>query len=594
MQHKKIVSLVVAGLFLRLITSAFVYHTDVREFYQNVLQTESGVVSAYREKIQIGSTLPYPPLVYSVYGTYHKVFPWLFSSNFETWLSDKQSLHTEKHPGVFRDLLAMKLPMLMADFVIAWLIWKMAEKGRKDTALTVWILNPVTIYAIYATGQFDVIPTLLLVLSVFCWSRKKQWLTYPLLGLAGGLKLFPLLFVPMLFLLDYRKIWRRILGLISSVVVFCLTFWPIGLAVDVIKSIFSSTHTESMFKASINLGNGAVLSLALLIYAGFLLYLFLSKRKLSIEEIIVVLLALILGVTRFHPQWIVWLSPFAVLLLANGKIDGRLGVWLSVTYFGTIVLLPDKFTNFGLLKAVNNAFDSLAPIRDYLNNVGVGDKLYELMLAGFLAGGIAIFISLINGRQVEKDFGKINFGNRVGTIWTIEMAAILVLFVTAHVPLAFFGRYIDIENMSENRTVSLDKGITVSQKFVANHNNLNTIQVRVKNVNLVTKSTVSWRLLSKQDEVVASGEISGNVIGDDFDLTIKFPRIVDSKNKQYSLEFFDREVTAGEELIIPFDNRVKDGMMVNGIESGRLAYRTFYNPGGIKENIEYSLRRVFR
>jgi len=591
MKINKIVYLIVAGLVLRVLAAAFLYHTDTKEFYQNIIQAESGIVNTYREKIQMGSSLPYPPLVYSVFGAYHKTFPWVFSSHFNTWLNDIKTLHTENHPSIFRDLLAMKLPMLLADLLIAWLIFKMAIKERRETALSLWLLNPVTIYAIYATGQFDVIPTLFLTLGVFCWMKNKKWLTYLLLGLAGGLKLFPLLLLPMLFLIDNRKIWQKALGVISGVAVFGLSFWPVRWAIDIIKNISSSTHTESMFKAAISLGNGAELSLSLLIVAGLFLYLFLSKNKLSIEKIIVVLFLLILGVSRFHPQWIIWLAPFLVLLVANGDVDGRIGAWLSVTYFGTIILLPDKFTNFGLLKAINNAFDLLSPLRDYLI---VGDKIYGLMLAAFLAGAVAIFIYFINSKGVEFDFGKTNLINKARGIFMIEIGLILVIFLIAHIPLSFAGRYIDNENMSENKTLILDKKTVISQEFIVYHNNFNTIQIRVKNVNLKSKSVLSWKLLSVEKTIIYSGNINENIIGDDFDLTIKFPRIVDSANKKYTLLLSDSSAIEGEELVVPYDNRVMAQMNINGVEAGKLAYRTFYNPGGFIDNLKYSVTNILK
>jgi hypothetical protein len=487
----------------------------------------------------------------------------------------------------------MKLPMLLVDLAIGWLLWKMATKERRETTLLIWLLNPITIYAIYGTGQFDIFPTFLVVLGVYCWSKKMEWLTYALMGLAGGLKLFPLLLIPLLLFLDKRRFVLKVLGVISAVVAFGLSFFPANFSMVVIKGIFGTNLADSMFKAGIDLGSGAFLPVSLLAYAGMLIYILIAKNKPTLSEAILVTLILILGLTRFHPQWIIWIAPFVVLLIVEGKISNKIGVWLSVAYFGTMMLIADKFTNFGQLKAISNAFDTLLPVRSYLDKTGVGLQLYGLFLAAFLAGGLALTNNLFSRKNDEENWGKI-LVNKLPLIVGTWITSLVILFAIVHVPLTMFGKYLDFETTNQNVVAPLTAKTKMTQEIKVKNNNLSTIQVLIKNINLRTHTNLIWKLYGSDKAVVVEGVVNGGSVGDDFDLTIQFPKIKDSAGKTYVLEFSDPGTVVDEEFVFPYDAKAINGFSINGKPIGTLAYRTFFNPGGYIENVKYSLMNILR
>lgn len=593
MKMRKILVLVAVGLVLRILTAALLYHTDVKAIYRDTREIKSGVAAMYKNSALANNPLPYPPLVYIFFNTYQTRMTWIFSSYFDTWMADWGTMHTENHPKIFRDLLAMKLPMLLADLLAGFMIWKMTSRGRRDTALVLWILNPITLYAIYGTGQFDIFPTLFVLVTVYLWGKKLEWLAYPLVGLAGGLKLFPLLLLPVFLLIDKRKPFSKLLGFVSASLCFGLTLLPAGLSPDVVKGIFTSNLAGSMFKAGLDLGNGAFLPISLFLYAGFLIYLWLAATKPRPDAAIVIVLLLALGLTRFHPQWIIWPAPFMVIMLAEGRIDGRLGLWLAATYLGTVMLISDKFTNWGLFKAVNNAFDSLESFRYYLDKTGIGGQAYGFFVASFLAGGAAITVNLLSYKKVIVDWGKINFLKNIYPLIGVSVAVTVAFFVLAHIPLTLFGKYLDSETSSQNMVITLGPKTVLTQEIEAKNNNINSLQVLVKNVSQRSKCTLVWELADVDGNLLAQGEISSRLIGDDFDLTLPFARIANSAGKTYFLKLTSPDSQTAEELIIPYDKKITaGGLKVDGKTVGNLAYRTFFNPGGLGDNLVYSLKNI--
>lgn len=111
-------------------------------------------------------------------------------------------------------LLAMRLPLLLADLAIygVLLSWSGAQQHRK--VLWLYWCSPIVFYVTYYHGQLDLIPTALLLASL-AWTFKRRWaLSAAALGLGLATKSHLWMAVP--FLLVYwarsRIGWRRVIG----------------------------------------------------------------------------------------------------------------------------------------------------------------------------------------------------------------------------------------------------------------------------------------------------------------------------------------------------------------------------------------------
>lgn len=114
--------------------------------------------------------------------------------------------------------LAIKLPLLLADFLTALLIYRcvLEESGREDLALkglTLYFLNPVAVAVGAVWGMFDALPALLTFLAILLLSKGRLKASAAALGLAIAFKIYPALLLP--FLLSLIKLRGRARDLLA-------------------------------------------------------------------------------------------------------------------------------------------------------------------------------------------------------------------------------------------------------------------------------------------------------------------------------------------------------------------------------------------
>jgi Gpi18-like mannosyltransferase len=112
-------------------------------------------------------------------------------------------------------LLVMRLPLLACDVVLAALLASWFPRRRRLVLLVYWC-SPLAFYITYWHGQLDVIPTALLLLSLFLLRHKQDLEAAAVLGLGLGCKTHLLVAVP--FLASTQLLWfRRSIALRSGV-----------------------------------------------------------------------------------------------------------------------------------------------------------------------------------------------------------------------------------------------------------------------------------------------------------------------------------------------------------------------------------------
>jgi len=571
--------LIALALVLRLLIGGLSYHTDTKAIYRDASYTKNGVVNGYLQAINDNSPLPYPPATYVMFNSHQKIGRLWFSNYFETWMQDWGALHTVNHPQIFRDLWAMKLPMLIADIAVAWLIYKIVKK-RKFEAVALWLLNPFSLYSIYAIGQFDIIPTALMLAGLWLWKNKKKNWAYVCIGIGAGFKLFPLMMLPILWMKDGRKLKEKMVGAGLGLGAFLLMLSPILRSVEVIKSVFLSNLTSGVFQATISLGKGEVLPVYIVVYLCLLLWLGLKTRKDDGWEIeLIAVYGLLFGLSHFHPQWMTWLIPFLILGLVEKKFNWKLAGWLMMAYLGTVFLIDDKFVGLGLFKAINNSFDTLPTIRSIFDRILMGDKLQMVTHAGVLAGVIILLNQVWKNIKVKTSLPKIKV-KRVVLIWT---ASLVLFFLVAHLPVTKWGRYTDASKMNPQETLVLSDKVVFKEKLEVSKNYFMGIELRIKNVNLKNQTDLVVRITDGKEKIIEEQIINGRQIGDDFDLKVIF----DTRKDINTEDEWWIEISSP---YAPTDDEFKLGV----INKDHLAYTTYFNPGGWKENVIYSLKNIRR
>jgi len=115
---------------------------------------------------------------------------------------------------------------------------------------------------------------------------------------------------------------------------------PILTSAIALKSVFLSNLTGGLFKASIDLGGGKFLPIFLVAYFLILAALLLGYlKKPAIESVIFILLSLLLVLSDFHPQWMVWIMPLMILLLVQRVIGWIESLVFLFSFLGVSLLM---------------------------------------------------------------------------------------------------------------------------------------------------------------------------------------------------------------------------------------------------------------
>jgi len=397
-----------AAFLLRIFLAPFFFHTDNKTNYYNAHFLSQGVVNIYEflaknpSQSHLGE-FSYPPLTYIFYGILYFPLKLILGPGFTQWLG--MGNDAVAVTGIFRYLFFMKLPLFFFEFLVALLITKLV-KDEKETerALLFWFFNPVNIYTIVLMGQFDIVPTFLTVLALYLATEKKKIALGAIaLGLGGALKSYPLLFLPFLTVLTLKNWWSRMK-------LFCVGFLPYALLVGPFlgsiyfrQSSFVSGLSQRMFFLGLDIGFEE--QILLVVLALVFLFLLADRRESGSGNLTAYFLAIpliILAGSHFHPQWLLWVTPFLALVFARKKSLFLPIVILLLGWLGTVLLFNDKFLTWGLFSPFDSGVFFFPPLRDLVANFIPPSLLQSLFHTIFSGAAFWISFSMITGKTHEK------------------------------------------------------------------------------------------------------------------------------------------------------------------------------------------------
>lgn len=233
------------GLILRLLIIFYDYSWDVnnhmvwaRDFLtrgpQNFYETQSSNVFATL-------TPNYPPLAIFIFVVMKLINPLIHSVYW--WMNIYIPLTPSNFIFFLEKLVflaaLMKVPAILADFGIAFLVFlfakKMIPKNTKGQIIAVSLIlfNPAFIYNSALWGQIDSIPIFFVLLSIyFLLYTKRSVISSIIFMLALLVKPTALIFLPVYIILFIKKfgIKKSIINLFIANIIFCLFFLPFTLS----------------------------------------------------------------------------------------------------------------------------------------------------------------------------------------------------------------------------------------------------------------------------------------------------------------------------------------------------------------------------
>ena len=249
--------------------------------------------------------------------------------------------------------------LLAADFALL-LVFRQFLPGRDRLLLLVYWLSPIVILASYGFGFNDLIPVLLLTLSLYFTRRMQLKFAGIIYIVAISAKLSMVLALPffLIYLFNNRAL-RQLLpqfltGLLLGGALLGLPFLFSGSGLHM---LFSNPEMGKVYRLAINLGGNVLIYVVPLIYL-VLLYLVWRVRCLNFDLFHATLgmaFLLVVLMTPASPGWFIWAIP---LLVSYQAMSGRIAVILTGIFSGLYVLssllaTPIRFLNVGRLDVVD-------------------------------------------------------------------------------------------------------------------------------------------------------------------------------------------------------------------------------------------------
>lgn len=371
--NKKLFTLaLIIGILLRLLLSVFTYHRDLAayttsaklilveghlaDFYDAVLRPDP-------QGLSYQLSFNYQPLAYLIPATIYAPFTKLINS-----VADGLR-HTDPYALVgqtfFLPLFIFKMPFLIADVLILFLLPKLFEVKKRRLVAILWALNPVAIFVSSMIAQVDMILLLLIVIALLLHKQKNFFYSAVFLGLSALTKPTALLILPFLMVSSYfhsKSFVRSIAVLLTGFAVFVVGILPyISSANYRATALFTDLLSKSTF-AGIAISPGYAIPWFFIGYS-LAFYLLLTRRISAFMAFGAAIFSSI-AFTHFHPQWFLWITPWIIWLAVEYKQNllalltllSWLVIWIS---FGSALHL-EMFFGLGLSLSLPIVFSTQA------------------------------------------------------------------------------------------------------------------------------------------------------------------------------------------------------------------------------------------
>lgn len=249
--------------------------------------------------------------------------------------------------------------LLAADFALL-LVLRLLLPGRDRLLLVTYWLSPIVILASYGLGLNDLLPVLLLTLSLYFTRRLQLKFAGATCIAAISAKLSMILALPffLIYLFNNRAL-RQILpqfltGLLVGGAILILPFLFSGSGLHM---LFSNPEMGKVYRLALNLGGNVFIYIVPLIYL-VMLYMIWRVRCLNYDLFHATLgmaFLLVVLMTPASPGWFIWAIP---LLVTYQAMSGRIAIALTGIFSGLYVLssllaTPIRFLNLGRLDVVD-------------------------------------------------------------------------------------------------------------------------------------------------------------------------------------------------------------------------------------------------
>lgn len=301
-------------------------------------------------------------------------------------------------------LYGYELTILIADFCLLFTMHQLLP-GRQRLLLLAYWLSPIVILASYGLGLNDVIPALLLTLSILFVRRVELKLAGVLCAAAISAKLSMVIALPFfaIYLYNHKALRQR---LATFVLGFCIGALALGVPFLFsgagLQMLFGNPEMGKIYSLATSMGGNVTVYVVPLIYM-IMLYLVWRVRRLNFDLFQAttgMAFLLVVLMTPALPGWFVWCMPFLAFYQAmSGRIAIMLVGLFSVLYvLSTLLMMPLKLAN-------GNDFD-LGHM--FQGSALLGSHAVSLLHTTMVAIGVVLVIRIWREAISRNDFFRLS------------------------------------------------------------------------------------------------------------------------------------------------------------------------------------------
>ncbi len=342
---RKLWTILIVGILLRIFLAAFTFHPDIRGFQLSGIIMGSGNILNFYDylgttqhdpefmKVFPADLFIYPPAIYWFHGFWNFFFGIFFGSFVNSYLIDNARVFYDWAFNLH--LLLVKIPYLIFDIPAAFLMMKLFEtRQQKVWAFTLWMFNPVSLYATYVLTQFDVIPAFFTILALYYVKKDRYSLAALSLGAGIAFKIYPLfLLFPLAFMgkTYFEKVKLFLIGVIPYLVIIS----PYLVSRGYRSSALVAGQTLKSLIAAIPISGGEkILLFPLFMAFVYLMFFYIKGTARDLWTRFMIPLLIFFVFTHYHPQWFVWLTPFLIIDVVQSRFKH---LFLTVTALGSFI-----------------------------------------------------------------------------------------------------------------------------------------------------------------------------------------------------------------------------------------------------------------
>jgi uridine kinase len=301
-------------------------------------------------------------------------------------------------------LYAHQLTILVADFCLLLTLRRLLPDRQRLLLLAYW-LSPIVILASYGLGLNDLIPALLLCLSIVFVRQIRLKLAGALIAAAISAKLSMIVALPFfaIYLFNNRALRKRLPNFLSGFGLSILLLGgPFFVSAAGIQMLLGNPEMGKIYQLAIGLAGNVSIYVVPLIYL-IMLYLAWRVRRINFDLFQAttgMAFLLIVLITPASPGWFVWCLPFLALYQA---MSGLMAILLVSVFSAAYVLSTLLVTHLQFANGLEFELGVALHVPGQL-----GSHTASLLHTGMVAIGLVLAIRIWREAISRNDFFRLS------------------------------------------------------------------------------------------------------------------------------------------------------------------------------------------